>query len=81
MDRFGFNINGYYIEYFVIRKNIEKIKIVVEPNGRVNLLAPYSTSNKEIINFVERNAVWIYGTIYKFEVEAGKRKIVFDFIY
>ena len=81
MEKFSFNINGYDIEYFVIRNHIEKIKIVVEPNGRVNLFAPYYMCDKEIMDFVEKNAIWIYGTIYKFEVEAGKRKIVFNFIY
>ena len=81
MERFGFNINGYDIKYFVIRDHIEKIKIVVEANGRVNLFAPYNSTDKKIMDFVEKNAVWIYGTMYKFEVEAGKRKIVFDFTY
>ena len=81
MERFVFKINGYNIECFVIRDHIEKIKIVVEANGRVNLFAPYNLTGKKIMDFAEKNAVWIYGTIYRFEVEAGKRKIVFDFTY
>lgn len=57
--KLGFQFGTKYISFNLIYKKRKTISIEVEPSGEVNVIAPVSSKEDDILNRVKSKAIWI----------------------